>query len=64
MMRVVLLVVTVVFLLGLAFLTVYDVAHNGVTPLDVVSVVIIAFFGVAIVGALSTRPPQDGSTQP
>ncbi len=64
MKRVVLLVVTVLFLLALAFLTVYDVAHNGVTPLDVVSVMIIAFFGVAIVGALSTRPPGDGSSEP
>jgi cytochrome c biogenesis protein CcdA len=58
-MRLVLLAVTVLFLLGLAFLTADDIAHNGVTPLDVVSVLIIAFFGVAIVGALATRPPED-----
>ncbi len=60
-MRITLLIVTVLFLAGLAALTVYDVASNGVTPLDVVSVIIIAFFGVAIVGALATRPPEDGS---
>jgi hypothetical protein len=59
-MRIPLLIVTVLFLLGLSYLTVYDVSHNGVTPLDVVSVLLIAFFGVAIVGALATRPPEDG----
>lgn len=59
-MRIALLLVTILFLAGLAFLTVFDVAHNGVTPLDVVSILIIAFFGVAIVGALATRPPHDG----
>ncbi|HET9074355.1 MAG TPA: hypothetical protein VFN48_07230 [Solirubrobacteraceae bacterium] len=62
-MRLALLAVVLLFLAGLTFLTAYDVAHNGVTPLDVVSLVIIAFFGVALVGALTSRPPEDGSTQ-
>ena len=61
-MRIALLLVTIVFIGGLIALTVYDVASNGVTPLDVVSAVIIAFFGVAIVGALASRPPEDGPT--
>ena len=58
-MRLILLSVTILFLLGLAALTVDDVVHNGLTPLDVVSVIIIAFFGIAIVGALSARPTGD-----
>ena len=61
-MRIALLIVTVLFLAGLAALTVYDVASNGVTPLDVVSVLIIVFFGVTIIGALTHRPPEDGPT--
>ncbi len=59
-MRIALLVVVLLFLGGLAALTVYDVSSNGVTPLDVVSVIIIAFFGVALVGALASRPSEDG----
>jgi uncharacterized membrane protein YeaQ/YmgE (transglycosylase-associated protein family) len=61
-MRIALLFVVVLFLAGLIALTVYDVSSNGVTPLDVVSGLIIAFFGVALIGALSTRPPEDGPT--
>jgi hypothetical protein len=63
-MRIVLLFVTILFLGGLAALTVYDIVSNGVTPLDIVSVLIIAFFGVTIVGALATRPPEDGPREP
>ena len=61
-MRVVLLGITLVFLLGLTVLTGDDVAHNGVTPLDVVSLLIIGLFGVAIVGALLQRPADDQAT--
>lgn len=63
-MRIALLIVVILFLAGLTFLTADDVAHNGVTPLDIVSLVIIGFFGVALVGALATRPPEDGPTDP
>ena len=53
-----LLIVTVVFIIGLVALTVSDLVQNGVTPISVVSVVIVAFFWVAIVGALrEKRPP-------
>jgi hypothetical protein len=61
-MRYALLLVVLLFLGGLIALTVYDVSLNGLTPLDVVSVILIAFFGVALIGALSTRPPKDGPT--
>jgi hypothetical protein len=57
-MRRTLLVVTIVFIVGLLAMTVYDVSLNGVTPIDVVSVLIIGFFAVAIVGALRV-PPSD-----
>jgi hypothetical protein len=52
-----LLIVTLVFIVGLAALTVADVVQNGVTPISVVSVAILAFFWVAIVGALRERRP-------
>ncbi|HWF54246.1 MAG TPA: hypothetical protein VG223_06450 [Solirubrobacteraceae bacterium] len=59
MRRRVILVVTLLFIAMLATLTVDDVATYGVTPLDVVAVMILALFAVAIVGALRERPPDD-----
>ena len=61
-MRFVLLGITIVFLLGVTALTGSDVAHNGVTPLDVIALLIVGLFGVAIVGALISRPPDDDPT--
>ena len=55
-MRRTILVVTVLFIAGLFAMTVYDISLNGVTPIDVVSLLIIGFFGVAIVGALRVPP--------
>ncbi|WP_249010818.1 hypothetical protein [Conexibacter sp. DBS9H8] len=55
-MRLVLLIVTIAFICGLIALTVDDISVNGVTPLDVVALLIVAFFAVAIVGALRARP--------
>jgi hypothetical protein len=70
MMRWILLLIAVVFLLGLSCLTIYDVAHDGVTPLSVMALVIIGFFAITLVGALTARataenpydlrPPEDG----
>jgi len=57
-MRRTMLVVTVLFIAGLLAMTVYDISLNGVTPIDLVSILIIGFFGVAIVGALRV-PPND-----
>jgi cytochrome c biogenesis protein CcdA len=62
MKRYILLAVTIVFLLGLSFLTIYDIVHDGVTPLNVLSILLIAFFGVALIGALTARPPEDQSS--
>jgi hypothetical protein len=53
-----LLIVTIVFILGLAAMTVIDIADNGLTPLDVVAIMILAFFSVAIVGALRVPPRE------
>ncbi|MBO0769184.1 MAG: hypothetical protein J2O48_10930 [Solirubrobacterales bacterium] len=58
-MRRVLLVVLMVFIAGVLGLTCYDVAHAGLTPLDVVAVVIVLFFAITIGGALTYRDPDE-----
>ncbi len=59
-MRRVLLLVTLLFIVALTLMTAYDISQNGVTPLDVISIMIIGLFGVGIVGALrEQRPPPE-----
>ncbi len=58
-MRIAILVVVLAFIAMLAALTVVDIATYGLTPLDVVAVLILALFATAIVGALRARPPSD-----
>lgn len=53
-----LLYVTLVFITVLGGLTVFDISLNGVTPLDVVSLMIIGFFAVAAVNALRVPPKR------
>jgi hypothetical protein len=55
--RLILLLVTVLFVTGLTILTVLDIIHNGVTYLDVVSLLIVAFLAIALIGALTSRQP-------
>jgi hypothetical protein len=43
----------------LAFLTVSVAIDDGVTPLVVVSIIILALLGIGVLGAL-TSPPPDG----
>jgi hypothetical protein len=43
----------------LAFLTISVAVDDGVTPLVVVSVIILALLGIGVLGAL-TSPPPDG----
>ena len=43
----------------LAFLTVSVAVKDGVTPLVVVSIIILALLGFGVLGAL-TSPPPDG----
>ena len=51
------LAITLAFIAGLAALTVKDIIDNGVTPLSFVSIMILVFFSIAIVGAL--RAPRE-----
>jgi hypothetical protein len=53
-----LLTITLLFIAGLAALTATDIARNGPTPLDVVSIMILVFFSIGIVGALRTPPRE------
>jgi hypothetical protein len=57
MTRRIVLAVVLIFIVGIAFLTLYDVVRNGVTPLAVVSVGILVLLFFGIVGAL-TQPPR------
>lgn len=50
--RRILLVVTLVFIAGFSALTVLDMVRNGVNPVNVLSILILLFFWVGIVGAL------------
>jgi hypothetical protein len=43
----------------LAFLTISVAVDDGVTPLVVVSAIILALIGIGVLGAL-TSPPPDG----
>jgi hypothetical protein len=56
-MRIVVLVVTLVFIGLLGALTISDFVNNGVTVAGILGVLILVLFGVGIVGAL-TQPPQ------
>ena len=43
---------------GLAYLTIKVAIDDGVTPLVVVSVIILALIGIGVLGALTSRPPD------
>ncbi|HEY5431667.1 MAG TPA: hypothetical protein VIK04_21325 [Solirubrobacteraceae bacterium] len=57
-MRLLLLIIVVVFTAFIGVLTALDMAHNGVTWLDVLAILIVILFGTGIVGALLHRPPR------
>ena len=48
--------VALVFIGGLGLLTAQDIAHNGVTWLDVLAILILVLFATGIVGALLEKP--------
>lgn len=56
-MRTVVLIISIVFIAGLGALTGLDVSRYGLTPLDLVAILIIALMAVGILGALRPRPP-------
>jgi hypothetical protein len=54
--RVVVLAIALVFIIGLAVLTLRTVAEQGFSLAGLVSVFVVAVLGVGIVGALLERP--------
>jgi len=56
-MRTVVLIVAMVFIAALAALTALDVSRYGLSPLDVVSILIVGLMAVGILGALRPGPP-------
>jgi hypothetical protein len=56
--RLVLLILALVFIVGLAALTAIDIAHYGLTALDVLAIGILVLFCTGIVGALR-HPPRE-----
>ena len=58
MARTLVLLLSLVMICGLAFLTVSVAIEDGVTPLVVVSGIILALLGFGVLGALTTPPPD------
>jgi hypothetical protein len=59
MARTLVLLGSLVFICLLAFLTIQVAIDDGVTPLVVVSLVILALLGLGVLGSLTSRPPPD-----
>jgi hypothetical protein len=58
MARTLVLLASLVMICLLAFLTVSVAIDDGVTPLVVVSGIILALLGFGVLGALTTPPPD------
>jgi hypothetical protein len=52
------LVVALLFIAALATLTALDIAHYGLTVLDVLAILILVLFCTGIIGALRNPPPS------
>ena len=57
-MRGAVLTIALAFIVLLAYLTVVDFVHNGVTGLGVLGAIIVVFFTIGIVGVLRHPPEQ------
>jgi hypothetical protein len=57
-MRRVVLTIALLFIAMLGALTVADFVRNGVTPLGIVAVLVLALFMIGIVGALRGPPSE------
>ena len=57
-MRQTILFVVLLFIALLVALTVTDIVRNGVTPVDVLAILVLVLFSTGIVGALRNPPPQ------
>jgi hypothetical protein len=58
-MRKIVLGAVLAFIAVLTALTVDDIVVYGVSLVDILSVGILIFFSIAIVGALVTKPPDE-----
>jgi hypothetical protein len=58
MMRAVVFAVALAFTVLLAYLTIVDFAHHGVTAIGVLGTLIVILFGVGFLGALRHPPHQ------
>jgi hypothetical protein len=58
-MRTGVLIVVLVFIALLAALTVRDIVDFGVSPVDVLAVLVLTLFCTGIVGALRHPPPDE-----
>jgi hypothetical protein len=56
--RTIVLIITLVFIAGLAALTINAFAQNGFSVVGVIAIGILVLFSVGIVGALRTPPRQ------
>jgi hypothetical protein len=54
--RIVVFAVALVFIVGMAVLTVLDISRNGITGLGVVGVFVVIVVGVGVIGALTESP--------
>jgi hypothetical protein len=55
-MRIVVFALALVFIVGMAVLTVLDISRNGITGLGVVGVFVVIVVGVGVIGALTESP--------
>jgi hypothetical protein len=58
MARVFVLLGSLAFICFLAYLTIAVAVDDGVTPLVIVSLIILALLGLGVLGALTSRPPD------
>jgi quinol-cytochrome oxidoreductase complex cytochrome b subunit len=54
--RIVVFALALVFIVGMAVLTVLDISRNGITGLGVVGVFVVIVVGVGVIGALTESP--------
>ncbi len=57
-MRIAVLTIALLFIAGLAALTIRDLVRFGPTPLAIVSILVLVLFMIGIVGALR-QPPSE-----
>lgn len=56
-MRIIVFAVAVLFICGMAVLTIMDFEQNGVTGLGIAGAIVVIVIGVGVIGAL-TEPPR------